>query len=266
MDIWAKLNKKGQVPCPISSIANACYVELNRKTENKKVSYSIVIDTLSGEDELDEKELTTLVDAQRLPEVLYKYTRRQLEATIIFLGQYDTKLGIDVMSSPEIKDCIDQISMALPADDNSHFDANAQGSNNAEQNGADAALTIDQLWDLWDRNDEEGFDDGSDEGQDLRDDIKDFIENNNLNIRVDRRKTNKDLLNEIEDVLGDNAPAPAPEPEQEPEPEPELEPATPAQEPEPEEQERSPRGRRNDDTNEPAARPSRRAARPERRR
>ena len=44
---------------------------------------------------------------------------------------------------------------------------------------------------------------------------------------------------------------PEPEPEPQPEPEPEPEPA---------------RSRRNDDTNEPAARPSRRSARPERRR
>ena len=262
MNTWNKLNKNGRVPCPISSIQSAFMVEITRKTENKKVSYSLSVDTLSGQNSLTEKELETLIDTPRLPEVLYKYNRRQLEATVVFLKQYDQALDIDVMSDPAIQECIDQIKLALPADDNSKFDMNGAS---VEEGAASGAKTIDQLWDAYDDLVKQDLEDFSEEGQEIRDDIRDFIETNNLNIRVDRRKTIQDLLTEIEDTLAEAAPLqhedtkentttvqePEPEPEPQPEPEPEPEPA---------------RSRRNDDTNEPAARPSRRSARPERRR
>ena len=99
MSVWAKLNKNGKSPCPISSINAAFKVEIRRKTENRKVGYSFNIDTLSGVDALTEKYVNALIDAPRLPEVLYKSTRRQLDATFLFLEQYDQDSGIDVMGA-----------------------------------------------------------------------------------------------------------------------------------------------------------------------
>ncbi|NDV63927.1 hypothetical protein [Bacteroides sp. 224] len=268
--LWEKLLKKGKAPCPISSIENAYLVEITRKTEKKKTEYSFNIDAVSDTDILSDDELQSLLDAPRLPEALYRYTRFHLEATIAFLKQFDEKLQIDVMSEERIANCIDKIKMTLPADDNSHFTFDGSASDAVTQTGGNG---IDALWDAFDRLEENGLDDKSEEGQDLRADIKEFIEVNDLEVVFSRKKTNLDLLKEIEDVLGeddgqqDNQPAPAAEPEPEgSDEEPENE---PEQEPEPERPSRSARGRRNEDTNEPAERPGRtdrRSARPERKR
>lgn len=287
LQTWTKLNKSGNVPCPISSIANAFPVEITRKTENKKVGYSFNIDTLSPKDELTEDELQNLLNMPRLPETLYRYTRYHLEATIAYLNQYDETTGMEVMKEPEIKECIDQIKLCLPADDQSHFNMNGKNGNDAVDDGGN---TLDSLWDLYDKLCDEGLDDKSEEGQNLRTSIKEFIEDNDLDVSITRKKTNEMLLNEIQDILDEDAEeedTPAPkksakkeEPVDEPADDDEEEendaPATtPASEKSEDEEEQAParasrRRERNDDTNEPAAeapaRTERRAARPHRRR
>lgn len=279
LKLWTKLSKNGKVPCPISSVDGAYALEITRKTEKKKTEYSINIDTVSGTDILTEDELQSLLDAPRLPEILYRYSRFHLEATIAFLNQMDEKMGIEVMKEAAITDCIDQIKMLLPADDQSHFTIGGNNSNTAATGTDDNG--IDALWNTWQSLEDEGLDDKSEEGQNLRASIKEFIEENGMNIRLGRSKTNLDLLNEIEEVLDEDnnaeqvseekeneeetsapapvrrsAPAPVPEPENEDEDdnEPEAPAPTPA------------RRQRSEDTNEPAARPERRAARPARRR
>ena len=145
---------------------------------------------------------------------------------------------------------------------------------------------IDSLWDRYDRLDEAGLDDKSAEGQELRTSIKEYIEENGLNIRITHTKSNADLLQAIEDAIadgeGDDEEDDEPKRksdsrtekqrvvEPEPEDDDDAEPHEPSddeeddQEPEPAPTRRS--RERNDDTNEPAARPSRRSARPARRR
>jgi len=107
--------------------------------------------------------------------------------------------------------------------------------------------------------------------------IKEYIEDNGLNITLGRTKTNLDLLNEIEDALaGDSGAAPAEKEEEEeetPAPAPSRR-SAPAPAKEEEEDDDEPadtapaptRRQRSDDTNEPAVRTERRAARPARRR
>lgn len=287
LQTWAKLNKKGNVPCPISSITDAFPVEITRKTENKKTNYSFNIDTLSPKDELTEDELQNLLNTPRLPEVLYRYTRYHLEATIAYLNQFDETTGMEVMKEPEIKDCIDQIKLCLPADDQSHFNMNGKNGGDSDTNDA---TTLDSLWDLYDKLCDEGLDDKSEEGQNLRTAIKEFIEDNDLDVSITRKKTNEMLLNEIQDILDDeNGEEKTPdtkksakkdEPVDEPVDDEEEENDAPAADApsseEAEEEETSAPARasrrreRNDDTNEPAAeapaRPERRAARPHRRR
>lgn len=264
--LWEKLRKKDpKAPCPISSIDEAYPLEITRSTENGKTSYSFNIDMLGGDDAaLTDAELQALFDAPRLPEVIYRYTRFHLEATIAFLKQYEEQLDIDVLEDDDIKDCIDQIKLSLPSDDNSHFTMNGGDGNDKAGEGA---TTLDTLWDTYEQITEAGLDDKSEEGQDLRASIMEFIEANGLDIKPSRRDTNQDLLNDIQDIMDEAAEAgekggkPAkeaekPEPEKEKEPEPE---------PEPEERPaRRAREERNDDTNEPAA--GRRAGRPARRR
>lgn len=284
LQTWAKLNKKGNVPCPISSITDAFPVEITRKTENKKTNYSFNIDTLSPKDELTEDELQNLLNTPRLPEVLYRYTRYHLEATIAYLNQFDETTGMEVMKEPEIKDCIDQIKLCLPADDQSHFNMNGK---NGGDNSDGGSVTLDSLLDLYDKLCDEGLGDKSEEGQNLRTAIKEFIEDNDLDVSISRTKTNETLLNDIQDILDgeaeeDKAPASKPSAKKEKveEPEEEEDDAPAADAPsseEAEEEEETPaparasrRRERNDDTNEPAAeapaRPERRAARPHRRR
>lgn len=267
--VWEKLRKKdAKAFCPISSIQGAYPVEITRKEENKKTTYTFNIDTLEDTMPLDEAELQALLDAPRLPEILYRYSRFHLEATIEFLKQYDEKNEMDVMSSKAIAEAIEKIKMELPADDKSHFsfdkkERNGEGSNNEPEEN-----TIDTLWKRWEDLNERGIGDKSDEGQELRDDIRAFIDDNELNVRVVRGKSNQDLLEAIEDALeaaksgDDNDDTDAQdEPTDEAEPEEaesedsekDDEPTTPT------------RGEYNDDTNEPAV-GSRRSARPIRRR
>lgn len=284
LNLWGKLNKNGKmVPCPISSIDSAYPVEITRKTENNKPAYSFNIDTVSDKDVLDEAILQQLIDMPRLPEQIYRYTRYHLEATVAYLSQLDEKFDIDVMREDKVQNCIDQIKTLLPADDQSHF---TLGEGKEDESDSGSANDIDSLWARYDALCNDDLDDQTAEGQELRTDIMAYIEAHNLDVKVTRKKSNEDILNEIEDELAtvannrgneeeeedeEEKPDPTPKRRQAPveEEEDDAEPAQPADEeeddtPEPE----RPRSRRerNDDTNEPAARASRRGARPPRRR
>lgn len=269
ISLWEKIIKKNpKALCPISSIEGAYLLEITRKTENKKTEYSFNIDTFS-EDTLAEDELNMLLNAPRLPEVLYRYTRFHLEATIAYLRQYDETVGLDIMDTDEIKDCIDQMKMLLPADDQSHFTMNGK-----EDNGtANSADTLDALWNTFDSLDKAGLDDKSEEGQELRASIKEYIEEKGLDIRVTRQTSNYDLLVKIDELLENNKDVESEEEREEApaEDEPAKEYADEEDESDEEEEEgdeeaASPSIERNDDTNEPAARRDRRGSRPMRRR
>lgn len=276
LDIWKKLCKKNpKTPCPISSIQGAYPVEITRKEENKKTSYSFSIDTLSDTIALTEDEVQALLDTPRLPEVLYRYSRFHLEATIEFLKQYDEKNEIDIMGSKKIAEAIEKIKMELPADDKSHFSFDKKerkGEGDSEESGE---VTLDSLWNRWKDLNDKGIGDKSEEGQNLRDDIRAFIDDNDLRVRVTRGKSNQECLEEIEDALEAAKSAPQNEDEEEAPAE------TPANDGDAEEAksdnegksedddneaaETPARGEHNDDTNEPAV-GSRRTARPVRRR
>ena len=272
--IWKKLLEKNpKCLCPISSLEDAFPVEITRKEENKKTTYTFNIDTISGAEPLSEEEVSSLLETQRIPAAIYRYSRFHMEATIEFLKQYDAKMEMDVMSSKEITEAIEKIKMELHPDDKSHFSFDKKERNSGD-NEEPSDNELDSLWNLWEKLNERGIGDKSEEGQDLRDAIREYIDANELNVRVTRGKTNEDLLNDIEDALevakdgsnneddntqNDTKPEDTslePKPEEEPEP-------TPA----PTHTVRR-RGEHNDDTNEPAANPvrERRAARPERRR
>ena len=272
--IWKKLLEKNpKCLCPISSLEDAFPVEITRKEENKKTTYTFNIDTISGAEPLSEEEVSSLLETQRIPAAIYRYSRFHMEATIEFLKQYDAKMEMDVMSSKEITEAIEKIKMELHPDDKSHFSFDKKERNSGD-NEEPSDNELDSLWNLWEKLNERGIGDKSEEGQDLRDAIREYIDANELNVRVTRGKTNEDLLNDIEDALevakdggnnednntqSDTKPEDTPsEPEPEEEPEPEPAPTHTIRR----------RGEHNDDTNEPAVNPTRerRAARPERRR
>lgn len=277
LSLWAKLNKNGKnVPCPISSIDSAYPVEIIRKTENNKPSYSFNIDTLGGHDVLEEEVLQRLLDTPRLPEQIYRYTRYHLEATIAYLTQLDEKFDIEVMNQGAVQKCIDQIKTLLPADDQSHFTLGGKDGDNKGDDSDD----LDALWKRLDAIYNAGLDDETAEGQELRTSIMEYIDANKLNVKVNRKMTNEDILREIDDELNaadanpsddsDDEPAPSQTPNPVNDEEDDGEPAMPSDEPE-DEPEPAPTSRRrererSDDTNEPAARSSRRTTRAPRRR
>lgn len=196
--LWGKLSQKNpKTLCPISSPLSAFPVEISRTTEKKKTSYSINIDTISGTDELTQEEMQAVFDAPRLPDVLYVYRRFHLEATIEYLKQLDEQYGLDIMSMNEIKDCIDQIKMCLPADDQSHFTINTDDSDSSKG----GKMTLNKLWEMFEDLEDQKLGDRTEEGQNLRTLIREFIEDNDLDIRVDRKKTNEMVLEEIQSLM-----------------------------------------------------------------
>lgn len=264
LKLWTKLAKRGNVPCPISSPFNAYPIEIERKNENGKTSYEFNIDTTGGEDQLSEAELQLLLDSPRLPEAIYKYTRYHLEATIAFLNQMDEQFGIEVMKTKAIADCIDQIKLKLPADDQSHFTIKGDGEEGT------GAMTLEELYKVYDALEESGKSDRSDEGIELREQICEFIDVKGIDVKVARSKSNLDLLQEIEDILnGATSETPVEKvkvAKVEDEDEDDGSESSQDLNDYDDEEEETPRRReRNDDTNEPAVR-SRREARPGRRR
>ena len=279
LKLWSKLAKRGAVPCPISSPTDAFPIEIERKNDNGKTSYEFTIDQTSGQDQLSDAELQTLLDAPRLPETLYKYSRYHLEATVTFLKQMDERFGIEVMKEAAIQDCIDQIKLKLPSDDQSHF--TIKGETDGDSNDT-ITTSLDDLYKIYDTLEAAGKSDRSEEGADLRAQIREFIEANELNVKVSRTKSNLDLLQEIEDILNandskeddDEDETPAPTSKRKPAPvddDDEDDDGTAAADPsnnygdDDDDEDETPRRPRNDDTNEPAARP-RRTTRPARRR
>lgn len=279
LKLWSKLAKRGAVPCPISSPTDAFPIEIERKNDNGKTSYEFTIDQTGGQDQLSDAELQALLDAPRLPEALYKYSRYHLEATVVFLKQMDERFGIKVMKEEAIQDCIDQIKLKLPADDQSHF--TIKGESDGDSNDA-GTTTLDDLYKIYDSLEAAGKSDRSEEGADLRTQIREFIEAKELDVKVSRTKSNLDLLQEIEDILDDDdskgdddddeTPVPAPKRKSAPVEEDNddddddgVAAKDPSENEGDDDEDEAPRRSRNDDTNEPAAR-LRRTARPARRR
>ena len=254
ISVWTKLNEKlqkkdenAQAPSPLSDFAEAYPVEIIRKNNNGKTEYQFTIDTVSDTDELTEKDIDALFDAPRIPDIVYRYSRRQFEATVAFLKQCDKKWEIDVCEDDEFIEAMNQLEAALSKDDNSHFDINATSEKSADKK--DGEITLDSMYALLDSIEAQDLGKDSEEYQDLRAQISQFINDNELDVRYSHSKTNKSLLEEIEQAIEDkNAesvkeekPAKKVEPEPEPEKEEEEEAprkrrAKPVEEPEPEEE------------------------------
>lgn len=255
--LWQKkLKKNPKYPCPISSIANAFPVEIEKKKNGAKTEYSINIDNESDVDVLTSEELTALLNAPRIPEVMYRYTRFHFEATLIYLKQCDEQFDLKIMEMDEMKEAIESLKAELPSDDASSFSFDKKGDGDSDKDNTSGVITIDSLFDMYDELQEKGLNDKTEEGQELRGKIREFIEQEKLEIRMTRTTTNAMLLDMIEDVLQGGSPQneePEAESAEEPEEEKEESKEEPASEPEPEtEPEEDPRTTRNDDTNEPA--------------
>ena len=91
MRLWKELREEGQETCPISGFTDAYPVKVIRTTTNNKTEYKVEIGRKTVD--IKEEEAEKLLELPRIPEQLYRYTRYQLEATLVFLEQYDQENG-----------------------------------------------------------------------------------------------------------------------------------------------------------------------------
>lgn len=227
--LWQKkLQKAPGYPCPVSSVRDAYPVEIEKRKNGSKTEYVISIDNESDVDILSKEELAILMSATRIPEIIYRYSRYQLGATVEFLKQCDGLYGIELMSGDEMKEAIEKLSEELPKEDTSEFSFDRRTKDNKDNaSGSGSGLTLDDLFDRFDELQEQDLGDKTEEGQELRAMIRTYIEQEGLPVRVTRSTSNKDLLDLIEEAL-ENAPdsgqddeteaaAPAPPAPEEPE-------------------------------------------------
>ncbi len=269
LDLWNDLlEDNDQQPCPISAFQGAYPVTINRKNNNGKTEYKFSIKTTkaSSNYDLTEDELQKLFDMPRINDLIYRYTKYQAEATYVFLQQYDERHDLEVTKEQDFKDAYKTLLGELPKDDTSTFDLSK--ADRTPNGGEDKPASIEDLWARYDMIVDQDLASDSDEYQDLRADIAQFAKDNNLDLRISHSKDNKELLEELEDILDDQETAPAnatkvksdsksesePEPDKDEkgDPEPDPEPVQPAEN----SRRRTRRARPSDDDNDEASAPA----------
>ena len=196
MRLWKELREDGgQETCPISGFTDAYPVKIIRANNNGKTEYTIEI----GRKTLDikEAEAEKLLELPRIPEQIYRFTRYQFEAILVFLKQYDEKHEMEVCKEPDFIEAVEKLKGELPADDNSHFDLSGAASKESDKE----EVTIDSLYREYDAIVDQDLNEKSDEYQELREKIRQFIEDKGLDVRISRTKNNQQLLQEIEEAL-----------------------------------------------------------------
>ena len=211
--LWQKkLTKNPSYPCPVSSIRDAYPVEIEKKKNGGKTEYLVNIDNESDADLLSKEELAALMSAPRIPDIIYRYSRYQAEATVEYLKQCDVRYGLSIMEGDEMKEAVETLMAALPKEDTSSFSFDKRTKDNKE-NPAAGAATLDDLFDRFENLQAEGLGDRTEQGQELRGLIRAYIEQEGLQIRVTRSTSNKDLLEMIEEAMQGPVPTEEEEPD-----------------------------------------------------
>lgn len=203
-DIWDQLRESqpDREDCdPLSDFTLAYPLGIKRTTENRKTEYSFSIKALGATDPLSENELKALLDAPRIPDEIYRYTRYQFEATLVFLKQYDEKLELNVCEEDDFKEAVEQLRAALSPDDTSHFNIDNVGKDK-EGSAKTDEITLNSLFDELDAIAEAPR--TSDEYNELREKITQFVQDNELDIRISHSKSNSQLLDEIEELMSND--------------------------------------------------------------
>lgn len=197
MRLWKELREEGdkQDTCPISWFTDAYPVKVIRKTEKSKTEYTFELGRKTVD--VTEEEAAKLLELPRIPEQIYRYTRYQFEATVEFLRQYDAAHEMEVCGEADFKEAVEKLKGELPADDKSHFDI--AGATSKE--GGNEDVTIDSLWRDYDYIIDQDLNEKSDEYQELREKIRQYIEDNDIDVRISRSKTNQQILEEIDEYL-----------------------------------------------------------------
>lgn len=210
--LWSKkLTKNPTYPCPISSVYDAYPVEVEKRRNGAKTEYLFSIDNESEPEPLTKEELTALMGAPRIPEIIYRYTRYHLRATVEFLKQCDGIYGMSLTETDEMKEAIQQLSDELPKEDTSAFSFDRRTKDNKENTQEGAGISLDELLEYYDELRQQDLGDKTEEGQELRAMIRNYIEQEGLSVRVTRSTSNRELLGLIEDEM--EGPKPTDEPE-----------------------------------------------------
>lgn len=218
--LWQKkLQKNPHHPCPISSVYNAYPVEIEKRKNGQKTEYLISIDNEADNDILSKEELTALMAAPRIPEVIYRYSRYQFEATAEFLAQCDVKYDLRIMALEEMREAVETLRRALPREDTSSFSFDKRtkdARDNASAGAAGGNISLDDLFERLESLDAQGLGDKTEQGQELRAAIREYIERDGLSVRITRTTSNREVLDMIEAELQklpaeDEEPAAAPE-------------------------------------------------------
>lgn len=210
IDLWDELleedEKRG---CPISGVTGAWPVTFKRSDNNGKTEYKISINARKAADEWDltEDELMSLLDADRIPSVIFRYTRYHAEATVVFLKQYDERHGMNVTDTDEWKEAVETLMGELSPEDVQHFDLATAGTSKSDSESG-AGLTLDELYSKLDYIADNDLPNSSDEYQELRGLIKQFVEENKLDIRLSHNLSNEDLLDMIDEEIKNQPSAP----------------------------------------------------------
>ena len=199
---WKRLidkYKNPKQPCPISSWNMAYPLEIKKKKKDRKAEYAFSIDPFADPMRLTQEELKALMEATPINNLIYRFTKFQLEAEIVFLKQYEEETGLDLMDTQEIQDVIAKIKSELPANDDSSFSFDTKDDDNV----GDDSLSFDDISAMFDEFQNEGGKEKSEKGQELRGIVIEYIKRKGLEIVVTRKKTISNLLDEIEDAIGD---------------------------------------------------------------
>lgn len=199
--LWQKkLSKNPHYPCPVSSVHNAYPVEIEKRKNGAKTEYVISIDNEAEVDLLAKEELDALMAAPRIPEVVCRYTRYHLGATVEFLKQCDTLYGLSIMEEDDMKAAIDTLEGELPKEDTSAFSFDRRIKDNRENSSGDR-LSYEDLCQYHEELCDRSLGDKTEEGQELRSMIRSFIEQEGLAVRITRSTSNSELLDMIYDGL-----------------------------------------------------------------
>ena len=211
--LWhEELQDNEDAGCPLTSITDAYPLTIVRTTKNKKTEYTFEL--ARKKRPLQEDEVMALLEAPKIPEIIYHFSRYQLEAEKVALEQYDEIKKTNICQEQEFKDMFEQLLGELPKDDNSHFDLNDAGKK--EETTGD--LTLDSLFERYDKIVDEGLPSTSDEYKELREDIRTFVQEKEIDVFLSRSMDNLAMLEAVEKAIEEGAykkeePAPEPEPE-----------------------------------------------------
>lgn len=200
--LWQKkLTKNPAHPCPISSVTHGYPVEIEKKKNGAKTEYVFNIDNESDVADLSRDELAALLNAPRIPQIVCRYSRYILGATIEYLKQCDCKYDLKVMDCEEIKEVIKTLQSEIPKEDTGSFSFDQRTKDAKANEPLNGGITLDLLLDRYDELQDQKLGDKTEEGQELRGLIRAFIEQEGLAIRITRSTPNALLLDMVENAV-----------------------------------------------------------------